>query len=176
MLGERDALGGEAREHEAAIGGHARRAGEAVRGLVEAVVPARVGHAQQRPAEVIGPAVIGASEGARGAPLGRAHHGAAVHAAVHEDGDVAVLPPHHDDGLGAEAPGDEVAGPGDLAVVPHEHPAAVEDALHLLGEDAGVGVERGVDPIVLDQRFVVDLLIGEGGVGLRHGGYATGAA
>ena len=54
------------------------------------------------------------------------------------------------------AAGDEIARAGNLAVVPDEDPAAAEDALQLVVEDARVGVERGVDAVVLHERLVVD--------------------
>jgi pyrimidine-nucleoside phosphorylase len=63
---------------------------------------------------------------------------------------------HHDDRLPAERARDVVARPRDLARVAHEDPPAVEDPLHLVLEDRGIGVERGVDAIVLDQVLVVD--------------------
>lgn len=174
VLGKRDAVGGEAGEDEAPVGAHARGAGETVGALVEAVIAPGIRNAQERAAQIVGPAVIGAGEGPGAPAVGRAHLGAAVHAAVHQHGHLAARPPHHDDGLGAEMTGHEIAGTGDLALVAHEHPAAMEDALHLVGEDAGVRVERGVDLIVLDQSFVVDLLRIDGR--LRHGGYATEAS
>lgn len=63
VLVERDPVGAEAREHEAAAARDARRARQAARALVERrVVPARVRHAEQRAAEIVGPAVTGTRE------------------------------------------------------------------------------------------------------------------
>ncbi len=52
----------------------------------------------------------------------------------------------------------------------HEDPSAPEDPLHLVGEDARVGVEGGVDAIVLHEGFVVD----GGWRGVEHAPYSTG--
>src|SRR5262249_36778671 len=105
---------------------------------------------------VVRPAVIGTRERTRVAAVGGAHHRAAVHAPVDEHGDRAVGAAHHDDGLGADAARDVVARSRNLAVVADEDPAAPEDALHLFFEDAWIGVERGVDAIVLHERLVVE--------------------
>jgi hypothetical protein len=98
-----------------------------------------------------------------------AEHGAPVHAAVDEDGDRAVVSSDHDDGLGAHASGDEVASARDLARVPDEDPATMEDALHLVRDDRRIGVERGVDPIVLDEGFVVGTVPGGAIGGISRG-------
>ena len=152
MLGERNA-----------------RVGQHVRALVEGRVAAGVRHAEQLAGDVVGPAVIRAGERPRAAAVGRTHHRAPVHAAVHEDGDVAVLAAHHDDRLGPDATGDEVARARDLAVVADEDPSPAEDPLHLVVEDAWIGVERGVDAIVVHQRRVVDRSVRRG---RRHLGYS----
>jgi hypothetical protein len=77
-------------------------------------------------------------------------------AAVDEDRHVALAAADHAHGLNADPRADEAAGARDLAVVADEDPAAMKDPLHLVGENARVGVERGVDAIVLHQRLVVD--------------------
>src|SRR5262245_4011762 len=126
-----------------------------MRTLVEARIAAGVRHAEQLAGQVVGPAVIRARERPRGAAVGRAHHGTPVHAAVHEHRDAAVLAAHHDDGLDTDATGDEVAGVRDLATMTDEDPAPPEDPFHLVVEDARIGVERGMDAVVLTERLVV---------------------
>ncbi len=155
VLLERDAVGAQAREDEPAVAGHARRAREPARALVErGIVAARVRHAEQRAAQVVRPPVVRTRERPRGAAIGRADHGAAMPAAVEEHRDLSVAAAHHDGRLRPERPRDEVAGVRNLARVADEHPAAMEDPLHLVGEDARVGVEGGVDAVVADQLVV----------------------
>src|SRR6185503_16134442 len=123
VLGQRDAGGRQAGEDEAAIARHARYAGEPVLALVEAGVAPGVRRAQQLAAQIVRPAVIGTGECPRAAPLGHAHLGASVGAAIDEDRQRAVLAADHDDRLGADVTGDEIAGPRHLAVVTDEDPA-----------------------------------------------------
>ena len=156
MLGERAPVTAQAGEDESTIARHARRPRESVRTLVERRIATGIRHAEQLARYVIRPAVIRTAEGPRVAAIGGADQGSPVHAPVDEDGDGAVLAAHHDDGLRADVPGDEVARARDLAVVADEDPAAVEDPLQLVVEDARVGVERGVNAIVLHERLVVD--------------------
>jgi hypothetical protein len=61
-----------------------------------------------------------------------------------QDGDRAVLAPHHDDLLGTEGGEDEVARAGDLALVRHVQPGAAEDALLLEPEYLRVDVRGAV--------------------------------
>jgi hypothetical protein len=63
---------------------------------------------------------------------------------------------HDDDGLEADGAGDEVARARDLALVGDEHPAAMEDPLHLVVEDARIVVEGGVHAVGPHQNLVVD--------------------
>src|SRR6266545_1775924 len=156
MLGERNPLPAEAGEDEAPVARHPRRAREPVRALVERRIAAGIRHAEQLAGYLIRPAMIWTGERPRVTAIGGAYHRSPVHAPVDEDGDGAVLAAHHDDGLRADVPGDEVARARDLAVVAHEDPATMEDPLQLAVEDARVGVERGVDAVVLHERLVVD--------------------
>src|SRR5690606_4421278 len=55
-----------------------------------------------------------------------------------------------------------------LTDVPDIHPGAIPDARQLLGEDPGIGVQRAVHPVVLDQLRVVGPRRRCGGIG--HGG------
>src|SRR5262249_31438973 len=146
----------EACEHEAAIGLHAGDVQEAAGALVERGVPAGIGHAEELATYVVGPAVVGTLEGAR-VPVGRrAHHGAAMHAAVQQHDHARVAGAREDDGLPAQSARDEIARARDLALVTHEHPAAVKDPLHLVVEDARVSVQRSMDAIALYEAGIVD--------------------
>jgi hypothetical protein len=80
---------------------------------------------------------------------------AAVGAAVGEHMDAALGGAQHDDGLAAQPPRDPVAGLGDLRLVPHENPAATNDAVDLVREDLAVGIKAAVHAPVLDQAAVV---------------------
>src|SRR5215468_1158363 len=156
MLGEGNALGVEAREHEAAIGLHAGSVQKATGALVERGVPAGIGHAEELAAHIVGPAVVGTLEGARVTVGRRAHHGAAMHAAVQQHPHPRVAGAREDDGLPAQRARDEIARARDLALVTHEHPAAVKDPLHLVVEDTRVPVQRSVDAIALYEAGIVD--------------------
>jgi hypothetical protein len=169
MLGEGWAFLPEAGEDEAPIARYPRCWPESVRALVEGGIAARVGHAEQRTVEVVGPAVIRTGERSGVTAFEGAHHRTPVRAPVDEDGDAAVLTAHHDDGLGAEKTGDEVARARDFAVVTDEDPSSMEDPLHLVGEDTWIGIEGRVDAVVLHQPLVID----DGRRGRRGGVHAT---
>ena len=156
MLRERRSRGAEAREHEAAVARYAWDGPQAVRAFVERRVAAGVRDAEQGTVQIVRPAVIRTGERPRVAARRRTQHRPAMHAPVEEDRHAAVLLAHHDDRLRADLAGDEVARARNLAVVTDEHPAAREDPVHLVGEDAWIGVERDVDPVILHERLVVD--------------------
>ena len=145
---------GEAREDEAAIGGDAGHAGELERGAAEIVALGPglpVGHAQERAVVAVGPAVIGAAEGAGVAALLLADHGAAVAAAVDEDVDGALGVAGGDNGEAGHAGGREVPGVAQLALMGDVEPGAAEDALHFQFEDGGVAVEAAVGAVLAGQ-------------------------
>src|SRR5690606_41798796 len=62
---------------------------------------------------------------------GRADTPAPVRADGEVHVDLAVLAPGHDHRIGAHVADYEVAGIGDLGLVPEEHPDLAEDLLHL---------------------------------------------
>src|SRR5437660_11475361 len=156
VLAERRAARTQAREDEPPIARQARDARQAVGALVERPAAPGVRDTQELAAQAVGPAVVRTGKGPRVALRGRAHHRPAVRAAVQKDRDAALAPSDHEHRLRAEGAGDEVAGPGNLALVAHEDPAAMKDPLHLVGEDPRIRVERHVNAIVLDERLVVD--------------------
>jgi hypothetical protein len=152
VLVEALTVGGEAREHEAAVLADPRRTGEAELLLAEAGRAAlRHRHADQRAVHVEGPAVIAAHEpGAVAAALVR-DLGAAMGAAVEQNVDAAIVVARHDHRLAAEIGGDVVARLTHLAGMADEQPSAAEDALHLQLEDLGIGVDPAVHAPRLDQ-------------------------
>src|SRR5206468_4107872 len=172
VLLERDARRPQAGEDEAAIAAHARGAAQALRLLVEsAVIGRRVRHAEQLARQIVRPAVVGTREGPRVTARLAAHHRPPVGAAVDHHAHLAVHGPRHDHRLGPDGPRDEVARQRNLALVADEDPASEEEPVHLVGEDARVGVERGVHALVLDQRVVADGLRRR----LRHSPHCTTA-
>jgi len=88
-----------------------------------------------------------------------------MHAAVQEHDRALVAGAREDDGLPPQGARDEVARAWDLALVTHEHPAPMEDPLHLVVEDARIAIERSVDAVAFHERRVVD---GRGGY-FAHG-------
>ena len=61
--------------------------------------------------------------------------------------------PRHDDWFPAHARREEVARVGDLALVADHEPGAAEDPIHLEVEQGGIGVDRPVDAVRLDQTL-----------------------
>ena len=51
-------------------------------------------------------------------------------------------------------------GWGDFAVVTNKHPAMVENIFQLLGKDMRVGIQRPMDPFVLNKGVVPDRING----------------
>ena len=80
-----------------------------------------------------------------------------MHAAIHQDVDVAVLVARHDGRLRPDRHGLVIAGLRDLALVSEEYPTALEDTLHLKIEDLLLKVNLAMDPAVLDQLFKIQL-------------------
>ena len=153
---ERRAFGGEAREHEAAVGIDACRALHAAVGVVARHPRAFVALGERdrahRAVEVEAPRVVRADEGAAGVPLQVADQlRAAVRAAVVEHVHLAVLTAHHDHRLAADLHGVVVAGLRHLRLVAAVDPDAFPDLLHLDVEDLPVGVDRLVDTVGFDK-------------------------
>jgi len=71
--------------------------------------------------------------------------------AVDEHADRPVGVPCHDHRLASHSRREEGAGLGDLALVADQEPGAAEDAIHLEVEQGGIGVDRPVDAVRLDQ-------------------------
>lgn len=87
--------------------------------------------------------MVGAGQAGGGAaPVGH-DAGAAVTADVVEGVDLTVVAADDDQREGADVDGDVVAGFRDLRFGGGEEPLGGEDALHVEGEQVGVGVERG---------------------------------
>src|SRR6266704_445358 len=102
-------------------------------------------HADQLPVGAITPAMVGAGEDGGVALVVAAHLHPAMAARIEEDVDVAGAVAAQDDGLLAHPRGGEIAGVGDLALMPDEEPRAGEDLLLLLGVDLLVDEDLAAD-------------------------------
>src|SRR5271166_2516735 len=89
------------------------------------VVAARIRHADQVAAIVIGPAVIGASERMRVAAVALAYGIAAMHTSVEHQLNLAVLVARDDDGLQTDLTRHVVAGLRNLALMRDIDPFAI---------------------------------------------------
>ena len=140
------------RKDEAAIARDPRLA-EAERRLVEAGAVAFLDrHADQRAGAVERPVVIGTGEAPRRALVLAAHGGATMGAAVEQHVQRAVAVAADDHRPQAELATDEAVRRRQLALMGEKGPGAAEHAVHLVGEDRLVGVERAVDAMLLHQR------------------------
>ena len=158
------ALGGEARENEAAIFADARRLSEAKRITIEIFAAAfRYRHVQKASVGIVGPAVIAADQ-TGGMTLAFVDHlGAAMGAAVEKDMHVAVTVARHDHRLAAELGRDVVAWIRYLAGMPDEQPGAAENALHLQLEDVSISVNAPMHTARLDKfGYVIRIAVDHG--------------
>ena len=105
----------------------------------------------------IRPAVIAANEPGRVAACFVADRHTAVRATVEEGSGRAFAVATQNDGPGAEICELEIMRLGNLALVAEVDPGAAEDALHLVGEHRGIGVQGAMDPVVTDERSVIRL-------------------
>src|SRR5882724_9671297 len=92
-------------------------------------------HADEAAVGAIAPAVVRAGEDRGVAFVVAAHLHAAVTAGIKEDVHLASAVAAHDDRLLAHARGGEIAGVGDLALMPDKQPRPGKDLLLLLGVD-----------------------------------------
>src|SRR5260370_38465037 len=92
-------------------------------------------HADQLPVRAIAPAMVGAGEDRRVAFVVAAHLHPAMAARIEKDMDLADAVAAQEHRLLGHPRDDEVAGVGDLALMPDEEPGAGEDALQFLGVD-----------------------------------------
>ncbi len=143
-IGERRADRGEAREHEAAIGRDARHAHQVVRPLPHQRARIALGqrHLGERSVGLVRPAVIAADEPPGIAAIVRAHHRAAMTAAVEQNVDLAIGMARDDHALAPHPRGDVVARVGNLAFVRDVKPGAAEDLRHLALENARIDIDR----------------------------------
>jgi hypothetical protein len=156
-LGERRALGRQAREHEAPVAVDPCRGLHAAVGVVgrepRAVVALHQRDRAHAPVEVEGPRVVRADERLPGvALLVAAELDAAVRAAVVEHADRAVLVAHHHHRLAADLQGPVVADVRHLRRVAAVDPGLLPDVRHLELEEGGVGVDAAVDAVGFDER------------------------
>ena len=123
-------------------------------------VSGRVGDALQGATQVIAPAMIGTGKRAGVAALRRADGRATMRAAVEEGRYIVICAAHQDDRLGADLARNKVPRLGDFTVVTNEDPAAVENLFQLIGKNMRVGVQRPMDPLVLNKGVVLDRING----------------
>jgi maltose alpha-D-glucosyltransferase/alpha-amylase len=148
-------LGVEGGEHESAVGVDLLGLGQSVVLLAEALGEAAlVRHVDQVAVVGEGPGVVEAAEPLLVAATLAAHLGAAVRARVQQDPDLVVLVPGEEHRPAGNLAGDEVAGLGNLRLVPDIDPALVEDPLALrlehltVGEDLAVHEEAVGGPLI----------------------------
>src|SRR5713226_9185576 len=102
-------------------------------------------HADQLAVGAIAPAMVRASEDGGVALVVAAHLHSAMAARIEEDVNLAGAVAAQDDGFLAHPRGGEIAGVGDLALMPDEEPGAGEDPLLLLGVDLLVDEDLAAD-------------------------------
>ena len=157
MLVQGHAGRAQAAEHKAAIGVNPRHPTQPeVFFAKRRVVAVLVGHAGQLAVTAKRPAVIGAAKGARIAPLGLTHGVGPMRAAVHQQLDLPRVIADHDDRLTANPGHPKVARLRDFAGMADVHPAAMKNCGQLFLKDVGVGIHPAVNPVVFDQRLIVD--------------------
>jgi hypothetical protein len=91
------------------------------------------------------------------ATLFLANGGAAMHTAVHQHVNAAVLVARHNRRLGADSDGLVIAGSGDFAFMADEDPGAFEDSLHFGFEDFSFGIDFPMDTLILDEFVEIQL-------------------
>ena len=164
VLGQRQHVGVEAAEQEAAVAVEAGDLGHVVRAArVEGVrVAGAVGVLDLEQGAVVAerPAVERAGQRRAVVGLAPADHRAAVRARVDQAVQFAVLVAGDHDGLTADVGGEVVAGVGQLALVGQVDPVALEDVLHLQLEDLLVGEDPPVGAVDAGFR-VVDHGVGQ---------------
>ncbi len=127
--------------------------------LHHALVTVGVGDPSQSAVQAVGPVVVGTGEAVRLSPRYIANGGAAVSTTVQQGVEVAFAVPGHDHRLPTDRGGLEASRLGDLALVGHPDPGAVEDLAHLLGEDLRIGVEAAGHPVIGHQVGGAELLL-----------------
>ena len=170
---QRGTIGAQAGEYKAPVAVTTRDTRQTVVAFVEVrAIRPREGHTGQLAAQIIRPAVVGAGKRPGMTRVCRADQGAAVGAAVEKDRHLSRFVADHEHGLVADLAGHIVARLGHLAVVADKHPHPVEDFFEFLLKDVRVGVQRGVDLVVVNQGPNVDLgrsfKLGSVGRGLLH--------
>src|SRR6266568_8731610 len=118
-------------------------------------------HADQLPVGAITPAMVGAGEDGGVALVVAAYLHPAMAARIEEDMHLAGAVAAQDDGFLAHPRGREIAGVGDLALMPDEEPRAGKDPLLLLGIN-----------LLVDEDLAADLP----GVQINEAGAITGGA
>src|SRR5215510_13265475 len=105
------------------------------------IVSPRVRYPCQCSIQVIGPAMIRTDKNAGVAALRWANSSPTMGATIQQNRDLLILPSYHDHRLLTDKACHKVPRLGNLAVVTDKHPAAIKNLLHLLRENARVGIE-----------------------------------
>src|SRR5277367_990839 len=157
MFIERDSVRRETAEYKPAIGSDSWRVSKAQLLLAQrSAIAVLIGDGAQLAVVAISPAVIRASENLHVA-LGDLTYGSRPMAAsVQQQAHLAVIIAHHDHGGAADLPQPIVTRLRNLAGVSHVDPSAMKDLRDLVLEDLGIEIDPAVDPVLADQRIVVD--------------------
>src|SRR5271166_3779638 len=168
MFIERDSVRRDAPEHEPAVGSHPWNFGKAQLFFAQrSAIAVLIGNSAQLTVVPVAPAVVGASEELC-VPLRRPTYGSGPMAAsVEQEPHLATVITHHNHGGASDLPQPIVTRLWNFAGVPHVDPSSMKDLGDLVLEDIGIEINPAVDPVVTDQRIVVDGLC-------RHAGLRAG--
>src|SRR5260370_12568052 len=121
------------------------------------VIAGGVRETDQRAPGVVGPSVIGAAKRVRIAGFALAYGVAAMHAAVEQQVDRAILVARNDDRLQSDPARYVVARLGNLTFMRDVYPVAIPDLFQFFFEDGGIVVDSPAHAIVLNKVVVVGL-------------------
>src|SRR5215469_3662719 len=115
-------------------------------------------YAPQVAVKQVCPAVIHASKRTGVTLFPLTYGGTAMAAAVQQQVHFTLLVANHDDRLTSDSLEAEVTRVRDFAPMPHIDPSAMENLVHLFGEDGRIGVKADMDAVFFDQRFVIQAI------------------
>src|SRR5208283_2836312 len=168
MFIERDSVRREAPEYKPTIGSHPWNAGKTHLFFAERpTIAVLIGNGAELTVVSVSPAVIRASENLCVALRGLTHGSGPMAASIQQQAHLATIIAHHNHGSASDLPQPVVTRLWNLAGVPHVDPSSMKDLGNLVLEDIGIEINPAVDPVVTDQRIVVDGLC-------RHAGLRAG--
>ncbi len=158
MLIEAWAGRAQTRENQSAMRRGPRHFCEAELLLAERLdVATRIGHANQIAAIVVSPSVVGAAEGMRITAVALAHRVAAMHAAVEQQMNFAVLVSRYDHWLRADIPRYIVARLRHFTLMCDVYPFAMPDLFQFFLVNRRIIVDTSADAVVEHEPVVVNL-------------------